>query len=69
MLSREYSLPKATQRQWGVPEAEAKKLAQAARCEPGEARHDNRSGHYDRNLTTHVPRTPSQGHLFRDCHH
>ena len=44
-------------------EAEAEKLTQAARYERNEARQGNRSGHYDRNLTTitgdvtlHVPR-------------
>ena len=50
-------------------EKEAESLTQAARYERSEARQGYRSGHYDRNLTTHVPRTPSQGSLFRDCHH
>lgn len=47
----------------GLLEAEAEKLAQAAKYERSEARQGYRSGHYDRNLTTtsgdvtlHVPR-------------
>ena len=55
-------------------EAEAERLTQAARYERNEARQGNRSGHYDRNLTTitgdvtlHVPRL--KGGILRDGNH
>lgn len=50
-------------------EQEAEKLTQAARYERNEVCQGYRSGHFDRNLTTHIrqchtPCAPSQGRLF-----
>ncbi len=50
-------------------EQEAEKLTQAARYARNEICQGYRSGHFDRNLTTHIrqchtPCAPSQGRLF-----
>ena len=46
-------------------EAEAEKLTQTARYERSEARQGYRSGHYDRNLTTHPATLRSICHVSR----